>query len=416
MPKTLEQFSFLEKKYLIEKSWNLLWESGITNPIDISKVFAELFLNNHKKNNSSFINELSKDKSSKFAIQKVSEYSELLNKNNGDDDLLGDIYEQILSKLSLAGHYGQFRTPSHLIDFIYEVFPPREGETVLDPACGTAGFLINANKKCKNLILKGFEIDRSIFEIARSNVTLHKLKDNFIFRGSGLVEERIKADYIATNPPFSGKINQTFESASLKIRTKKTELAFLLNCIDQLKENGRCSIILPIGVASNTNKEFVSVRKKLIEVTDIEAIVEMPRGCFLPYTSVKTVILFFRKCKYGTQKFLSCICNNDGYSLDDARIKLKSSDLKIIADSIIKKNLIAKNKFVKFIDIKEIDEFYRFNPSRFNHSDDFYDSDNKFKRDYIKGDITRSIASNLENIESSLNIMKKLLLTLGKSL
>ena len=351
---------------LIDSAWNDLWSAGITNPIDISRIFSEIATSKFGTSGTSLIDQLKVDQGLSRAIERASTtFTQLLNDNSSGDHL-GDIYEYILSHLSTAGHFGQFRTPTHLINFIYDVFPPLVAGTVLDPACGTGGFLIEANKRQTKNHFIGCEIDRSVFELAVANGKLHRIERLNILRQSGIGLVDLKPDLIATNPPFSGTFDEPYFSAIAGLTTSKTELAFLCRCLELLEEAGRCAIVLPLGVASNTSKEFVKARKALLKNAHVKAIVELPRGSFLPYTDAKTVIIFFEKDRRGTSKFISAVCTDDGFTLDDARKSTGTSTLPIIAKCIALGIFSPGSSFCRESSIQELDNYLRLVPSRIN--------------------------------------------------
>lgn len=351
---------------LVDSAWNDLWSAGITNPIDISRIFSEIATSRSRTSGTTLIDQLKVDQGLSRAIERASTtFTHLLNDSSSGDHL-GDIYEYILSHLSTAGHFGQFRTPTHLISFIYDVFPPLAQGTILDPACGTGGFLIEANKRRADNHFIGCEIDRSVFELAVANGKLHGIERLNVMRQSGIGLADLKPDLIATNPPFSGTFDEPYFSDIAGLITSKTELAFLCKCLELLEESGRCAIVLPLGVASNTSKEFVKARKALLKNASIKAIVELPRGSFLPYTDAKTVIIFFEKNRRGTSEFISAVCTDDGFTLDDARKPTETSTLPIIARCIGLGIFSPGSSFCRESSIQELDDYLRLVPSRIN--------------------------------------------------
>lgn len=243
-------------------------------------------------------------------------------------DILGDVFEYMLNHLSTAGHFGQFRTPRHLIKFMVEAVAPREGEVVVDPACGTAGFLIAAHEfrgAAPGQPYIGSEVDATMARVARTNVLLHRMDDAAISHGDGLQVERRDADVILANPPFAGAVaverSRGFESG-----TRKTELLFVELMMRRLRDGGRAATVVPTGVLTSHSGAALWVRRRLVEANRLRAVVELPGGVFRPYTGVKTALLFWSNERSGVDVLMVRVAN-DGYSLDDRREQLERSDL-----------------------------------------------------------------------------------------
>jgi type I restriction enzyme M protein len=273
-------------------------------------------------------------------IEAVSIINELHIKEQ-NQDTQGDIYEYLLSELSTAGKNGQFRTPRHIIQMMLGIAKPELGDRILDPACGTAGFLVNsyeyilnANKKNgvstltpqkKRLLdeetLFGYDIDWTMVRIAVMNLMMHGITNPKISGEDTLskrYDEKGIYDLIVANPPFKGSINESEKSDDLTISTSKTELLFLELMYNSLSVGGRCAVIVPDGVLFGNSKAHRSIRKLLLEKCRLDALISMPSGIFKPYAGVSTAVLFFTKGE-PTEKVWFYDMESDGYSLDDKR-------------------------------------------------------------------------------------------------
>lgn len=266
-------------------------------------------------------------------------------------DIRGDVYEYLLSKISTAGRNGQFRTPRHIIRMMVELMKPTPHETICDPACGTAGFLVGASdylrEKYRNDILMnkenrnhymnhmfyGFDMDRTMLRIGAMNMMTHGVEAPFIEYRDSLSDQNTDMDkysLILANPPFKGTLDAELVSANLlKVaKTKKTELLFLALFIRMLKVGGRCACIVPDGVLFGSSKAHKQIRQAIIEDNRLEAVISLPSGVFKPYAGVSTGILIFTKTNHGgTDKVWFYDMKADGYSLDDKRSPVKENDI-----------------------------------------------------------------------------------------
>ena len=260
-----------------------------------------------------------------------------------DRDTKGDIYEYMLGKLSTAGTNGQFRTPRHIIQLMVEMTKPTSKDTICDPACGTAGFLVQASeylrktdktlltdplkrKHYNSELFNGFDFDSTMLRIGSMNMLLHGVEDPNIRYRESLSEEvsdkENQYSLILANPPFKGSLD--FDSTSQRlqrvVKTKKTELLFLALFLQLLKPGGRAAVIVPDGVLFNNNKAYKQLRRLLVEDHFLEGVVSLPSGVFKPYAGVSTAILFFTKTgKGGTETVWFYDLKADGLSLDDKR-------------------------------------------------------------------------------------------------
>lgn len=264
-------------------------------------------------------------------------------------DIMGDVYEYCLGKMSSAGALGQFRTPRHIIDMMVHLTKPTLDDTVLDPAMGSAGFLLGAanyiqeeyktellNKEklnhFKTTMFNGSDTDPSMLRIGAMNLLLHGVEDPLILRQDSLSDDnqtREAYSLIMANPPFTGSVFQEDISKDILAlcSTKKTELLFLALFIKSLKLGGRCACIVPDGVLFGSSKAHKSIRKELVENNKLTAVISMPSGVFKPYAGVSTAILVFTKDPSGTEDVWFYDMKADGYSLDDKRSEIKENDI-----------------------------------------------------------------------------------------
>lgn len=264
-------------------------------------------------------------------------------------DIMGDVYEYCLNKMSAAGKLGQFRTPRHIIDMMVELVRPQIDDVILDPAMGSAGFLLGSAKYLQKLhskelmrknvaehynkmMFSGFDTDPSMLRIGAMNMLLHGVEEPNIKRQDSLSDENTVRDYyslILANPPFTGSVFQEDISKDILAltKTKKTELLFLVLFIKSLRIGGRCACIVPDGVLFGSSKAHKEIRKELIEKNRLQAVISMPSGVFKPYAGVSTAVLVFTKDPIGTDKVWFYNMTADGYSLDDKRSKIEADDI-----------------------------------------------------------------------------------------
>ena len=277
--------------------------------------------------------------------------------HEGRHDIFGDMYEYLLSKLSAAGSTGQFRTPRHIIKFMVDVIDPQKGETILDPACGTAGFLVAtykhlANKYTSEKYLKdgsfamdklspqerdflynhtftGFDSSDDMIKFGLMNLHLHGLGRANLKRQNTLVDtagDRTKWDVILANPPFAGKLDRESVSEDLQMNTGATEILFLRYMIDHLTPQGRLSVIVPEGVLFGSGNAHKKIREQMLE-SGLWAIVSLPAGVFNPYAGVKTSIVFFDKAKKDLKEIMFFEVKHDGFDLSANRKIIAQNDL-----------------------------------------------------------------------------------------
>lgn len=281
-------------------------------------------------------------------LEKVVEGIDSMDMNN--KDIMGDVYEYLLGKIAAAGENGQFRTPRHIINLIVTLMKPTLNDKVLDPAMGSAGFLlssaeyvsehqstelINTEKSSyfKNEMFSGFDTDQSMLRIGAMNMMLHGVEQPNIKYQDSLSKDNVEREaytLIMANPPFTGSVFQEEISNDLLAlcKTKKTELLFVALFIKMLKVGGRCASIVPDGVLFGSSKAHQSLRKELIENHKLEAVISMPSGVFKPYAGVSTAIIIFTKTgQGGTDNVWFYDMKADGYSLDDKRSPVEQNDI-----------------------------------------------------------------------------------------
>ena len=264
-------------------------------------------------------------------------------------DMQGDIYEYMLGKLSTAGQNGQFRTPKHIREMMVALVAPTPADSICDPACGTAGFLISSaeyiSEKYKDTItneewahyksdmFSGFDMDQTMLRISAMNLMLHGIiHPQIAYKDSLSKQNQIRDAYTVclANPPFKGTIDAESINDDLKAvtNTKKTELLFLALFLRILKKGGRCACIVPDGVLFGSSKAHKSIRKELVENQQLQAVISMPSGVFKPYAGVSTAVLVFTKTGAGgTDKVWFYDMKADGLSLDDKRNPVKENDI-----------------------------------------------------------------------------------------
>ena len=263
---------------------------------------------------------------------------------------LGDAFEYLLSVLGAQGDAGQFRTPRHIIDFMVEIIDPKKNETILDPACGTAGFLISAYKhilsnnldKKGNSTLtpddrghlaknfKGYDISPDMVRLSLVNLYLHGLKDPHIFEYDTLTSEdkwNEYADVILANPPFMSPKGGIKPHKRFSIQAKRSEVLFVDYMAEHLKPTGRAAIIVPEGIIFQSQNAYKHLRKMLVD-EHLVAVVSLPAGCFNPYSGVKTSVLILDKPLARQSDTIAFFkVENDGFNLGAQRRAIEKNDL-----------------------------------------------------------------------------------------
>ena len=297
-------------------------------------------------------------------------------------DTKGDLYEYLLSKVATAGTNGQFRTPRHIIDMIVKLMKPTPQDVIVDPAAGSAGFLVSSQAYLRenhgdlflvqglkehfnNNMFYGFDMDRTMLRIGAMNMMLHGVDNPNIEYKDSLSEantDKDKFSLVLANPPFKGSLDYEQVSADLlKVtKTKKTELLFLALFLRILKTGGRCASIVPDGVLFGSTKGHKDIRKEIVENNKLEAIISMPSGVFKPYAGVSTAIMIFTKTgNGGTDKVWFYDMKADGYSLDDKRNPIEDNDIDDIVERFNNLDGEVDRKRTEqsfFVDVDEIRE------------------------------------------------------------
>lgn len=255
---------------------------------------------------------------------------------------LGDAFEYLLSVLGSQGDAGQFRTPRHIIDFMVEVMAPKKGEDILDPACGTAGFLISAwkhilrsNTDAKGhstltpdekgrlaTNFKGYDISPDMVRLSLVNLYLHGFTDPHIYEYDTLTSEdrwNEFADVILANPPFMSPKGGIKPHKRFSIQAKRSEVLFVDYMAEHLTPTGRAGIIVPEGIIFQSQTAYKDLRKMLVE-NSLVAVISLPAGVFQPYSGVKTSILILDKSlAKQTDTIAFFKVENDGFGLGAQR-------------------------------------------------------------------------------------------------
>ena len=283
-------------------------------------------------------------------LQKIiTELDDLYEHDISDLDMQGDLYEYMLGKLSTAGQNGQFRTPRHIIQMMVELVQPTPDDTICDPACGTAGFLVasaeyirshyedtmttNQWEHFSGPMFTGFDTDRTMLRLSAMNLMLHSITHPEIdYQDSVSKQNQIRDKYTIclANPPFKGTVDAESINDDLKAvtNTKKTELLFLALFLRMLKKGGRCACIVPDGVLFGSSRAHKAIRKELVENHQLRAVISMPSGVFKPYAGVSTAVLVFTKTGAGgTENVWFYDMKADGFSLDDKRTETSDNDI-----------------------------------------------------------------------------------------
>lgn len=274
---------------------------------------------------------------------------------------LGNAYEYLLSIMSSQGDAGQFRTPRHIIDFIVDVVNPTKNDKVLDPACGTGGFLVSAYNHIleqhdgkddpktkekpltpderKKLMsnLQGYDIDPTMVRIAQVNMYLHQFKNPQIFQYDSLTSEERwndKYDVILANPPFMSPKGGIKPHNKFGVASNRAEVLFVDYIINHLKPKGRAGIVVPEGIIFQSGKAYKELRKNLVE-NGLFAVVSLPGGVFQPYSGVKTSILLFdSELAKNKTEILFVKISADGFHLSSSRKVSEHNDLPLAYSEI----------------------------------------------------------------------------------
>ena len=261
---------------------------------------------------------------------------------------LGDAFEYLLSVLGSQGDAGQFRTPRHIIDFMVEIIDPQKHETILDPACGTAGFLISAYKHILQRAsaddqplspderarlaqnVSGYDISPDMVRLSLVNLYLHGFTDPHIHEYDTLTsDERWDeyADVILANPPFMSPKGGIKPHKRFSVQSKRSEVLFVDYMAEHLRPGGRAAIIVPEGIIFQSQNAYKTLRQLLVEKY-LLGVVSLPAGVFQPYSGVKTSILLLdRALAKQNHPVLFAKVEHDGFDLGAQRRPVVQNDL-----------------------------------------------------------------------------------------
>jgi len=318
---------------------------------------------------------------------------------------LGDAFEYLLSIMGSQGDAGQFRTPRHIIDFIVKVVDPCKSETILDPACGTAGFLISSynhilgkNKKDNRSSLtadertrlianiSGYDISPDMVRLSLVNMYLHNFPAPKIYEYDTLTSEEKWNEFydiILANPPFMSPKGGIKPHKRFSIQAKRSEVLFVDYIAEHLNPNGRGGVIVPEGIIFKSEIAYKKLRKMLIE-TSLFAVVSLPAGVFNPYSGVKTSILFLDKnLSKKTDKILFVKVIHDGFGLGAQRRKIKENDLPMALEIINRyKQSVIEGKEIEF-DLNEKKIAHIVQKEKIAESGDYNLSGDRYKQAII---------------------------------
>ena len=308
---------------------------------------------------------------------------------------LGDSFEYLLSVMSAQGDAGQFRTPRHIIEFIVDVVDPKKEDRILDPACGTAGFLLSAYKHIREAntekdngdlltpdertaLMKnfqGYDISPDMVRLALVNMYLHNFPQPNIVEYDTLSSvERWNEyyDVILANPPFMSPKGGIRPHKRFSVQSKRSEVLFVDYIAEHLTPQGRAGVIVPEGIIFQSQNAYKELRKKLVEDHFLWAVVSLPSGVFNPYSGVKTSILFFDKVlAKQTNEILFLDVKNDGFDLGANKKPIDKNDLPSIKKdllnwrySILNRKIYSIDENSLIVDKKRIAENGKFDLSR----------------------------------------------------
>ncbi len=338
---------------------------------------------------------------------------------------LGNGFEYLLSIMGSQGDAGQFRTPRHIIDFIVDIVKPAKSDTILDPACGTAGFLISAYKYIQKTAeetkqpltpqertaltenIQGYDISPDMQKLALVNMYLHKFKDPKIYEYDTLTQDTRWDNYfdcILANPPFMTPKGGIQPHNKFGVKANRSEVLFVDYIMEHLNSTGRAGIIVPEGIVFQSANAYKELRKKLVEENILYAVVSLPSGVFQPYSGVKTSILLFDKqLAKKTDKILFVEIQNDGFDLGAQRREIDKNDLPeaieiinrwqniINSHSELDSESLIKSKLVTIVEKSKLLENgeYNLTASRYKVTQDF----SNCKWDMVKiGDICKILS------------------------
>ena len=275
-----------------------------------------------------------------------------------DSEKLGDAYEYLLKTAEAQADAGQFRTPRHIIDFIVKIINPQKHEVIIDPACGTAGFLVSAYQHVKSQHdlqgggsslsvpdftrladnLKGYDISPEMTKLAMANMYLHTQDKNPNIANYDTLTSADHwneyADVMLANPPFMTPKGGIRPHSRFRVAAKKAEVLFVDYIASHLNEHGRAGIIVPQGIIFQSQNAYRQLRRFLLDES-LVAVISLPAGVFKPYSGVKTSILILDKVVAPTTDHVAFFnVANDGFDLGDQRRPINQDDLPAVSDEI----------------------------------------------------------------------------------
>lgn len=286
-------------------------------------------------------------------LKEISEFSY----DNSED--LGNAFEYLLSIMGSQGDAGQFRTPRHIIDMMVEIIAPRKDETILDPACGTAGFLISAYKyidaqnrdeKGKSTLsgedkkrmaqnFAGYDISPDMVRLSRVNMYLHGFSNPQISEYdtlTSLEKWNDTYDVILANPPFMTPKGGISPHNRYRVSAKRAEVLFVDYIAEHLNPTGRAAIVVPEGIVFQSQTAYKNLRRYLIEDNLLYGVISLPAGVFNPYSGVKTSILLIdRTLAKERDSILFVKLNNDGYDLGAQRREISGNEIPTVVSTVI---------------------------------------------------------------------------------
>ncbi len=287
---------------------------------DLFKTLKELELNAGTNGRGTVVRSVFADaynymKNGTLIRQVINKINEIDFNRSSDRHTFGDIYEQILKDLQSAGNAGEFYTPRAVTQFMVDMVAPKLGEKIIDPACGTGGFLSCTIEHIRSKAVKTAEeeqlLQKSIFGVEKkalphllcaTNMLLHGIEvpsnirhDNTLSRPLRDYGPKDRVDVVVTNPPFGGTEEDGIEANfPASFRTRETADLFLVLIMHLLKAGGRAAIVLPDGTLFGEGVK-TRIKERLLEECNLHTVVRLPNGVFNPYTSIKTNLLFFTK-------------------------------------------------------------------------------------------------------------------------
>ena len=325
-----EEYEIMDDNYKSSLESKFRWQNwakddeGLTGDELIDFINNDLFpylqnLENDSDNRALIIKNIFQDtynymKSGTLLRQVINKINEIDFNSSEDRHLFNDIYEQLLQSLQSAGNSGEYYTPRAVTQFIVDMINPKIGEKVLDPACGTGGFLacsIEHLKKQISTTSDGETLNNNIFGIEKkplphqlctTNMILHGIdtpinikRDNTLSKPINNISPADRVDCIVTNPPFGGIEEEGIESNfPASFRTRETADLFLVYIMKMLKPNGRAGVVLPDGSLFGEGVK-TRIKEELLQECNLHTIIRLPNGVFNPYTGIKTNLLFFTK-------------------------------------------------------------------------------------------------------------------------